>query len=208
MTLEHGRLALALAASVGLHCAAGAWLAAPSEGAGPGGRGLLAVRFVHQSAAERSPRLSSSEPSARPVDSVGGASGADRADSADSANAPGARYFRSSEVDQRPSLVRDVDVPYPERDESRGYLVLRILINEAGGVDRVVPLVVDGGDDFQEASIAAFSGARFVPAQKNGVAVKSQIFVELKFEPEAAAQSVAANGQLLLNLPIRGEPRR
>jgi protein TonB len=62
-----------------------------------------------------------------------------------------------------------------------------LFINEAGGVDRVVP---DGPSLFpalEESAVAAFSAARFQPGEVDGRQVRSLIRIEVLFEPRATS---------------------
>ena len=47
----------------------------------------------------------------------------------------------------------------------------------------------DDADPFAAAAIAAFRGARYTPGFKSGVAVPSEVFVEVQFESFTAADS-------------------
>lgn len=98
----------------------------------------------------------------------------------------GPRYFTAAELDQRPAAVSAIDLEYPAAGPPRaGYLVARILINEHGRADGVQILVSDPAGAFDRLVTEAFAAGRYQPGRKNGVAVKSQMIVEVKFEPES-----------------------
>ena len=65
-----------------------------------------------------------------------------------------------------------------------GYLVVRVLINENGRADQVQVLVSDPEGKFDRAVVEAFSAGQYQPGRKDGVPVKSQFLVEVKFHPE------------------------
>jgi hypothetical protein len=76
-----------------------------------------------------------------------------------------------------------VDPEYPDPAPKHASLVvLAVFINEAGTVDRIVPLTDTPGNPFRESAAAAFSRARFAPGLRNGAPVKSRMLVEVKFE--------------------------
>jgi len=98
---------------------------------------------------------------------------------------PGPRYYATNELDQRPVAITPILPEYPETASPDGaYLVVRILIDEHGETERVVVLIADPENEFEQAVAEAFSRGRFRPGMKNGVAVKSQIVAEIRFFPE------------------------
>jgi protein TonB len=93
-------------------------------------------------------------------------------------------YYAPAELDVRPRLTTRVDPAYPRvAPPDGGYLVLRLLIGEDGRVERTIVVLADPEGYFEEAATEAFAGAVFAPGRRGGVAVKSQIWVELKFRP-------------------------
>jgi periplasmic protein TonB len=96
----------------------------------------------------------------------------------------GSYYFRSSELDVRAQPLGAIDPEYPSSAGlAEGYLVLQLLINERGTVDEVVILVSDPEGVFDESARKAFGDARFEPAERNGIPVKSEMVVEVKYQP-------------------------
>jgi len=168
-----GRLAAATLLSVGLHSAAAVWLAPFPRGSSDADGGARALNLVPLTQSEDSRRVKGPPPAASAGFEDGG---------------PGLagampRYFNASELDRRPIALLPVDPEYPEPAPKHASLVLlAILINETGSVDRVVPLTDSPGDLLRESAAAAFSKARFAPGLRNGAPVKSRMLVEVKFE--------------------------
>jgi TonB family protein len=169
------RLALAACASLGLHTGAALWLGAlpagslqPENGAAASGLTVSLPRKMPTSP------LAAPDPGRRPApEARAGAEGFGSG-----------VYYRASELDHRPAPRSRIDPAYPAftRDGS-AYLVLRLLINESGAVDKVIPLVGDSGSAFERSAVEAFAAAQFMPGVKAGVPVKSQLTVEVKFDP-------------------------
>jgi protein TonB len=62
-----------------------------------------------------------------------------------------------------------------------GRVLLRIYINERGLTDRVAVVRAEPAGIFDESAIAAFGGARYSPGTLEGMAVKSQILLEVDY---------------------------
>jgi TonB family protein len=102
------------------------------------------------------------------------------------------RYFLSSQLDRRPVALAPIEPEYPASAGPEGaYLVLRLRIGESGAVDAVRVLVSDSQRLFDDSAIAAFGRARFSPGIRNGVPVKSQMYIELKYLPRIPPQTGA-----------------
>ncbi|MBI3374212.1 MAG: TonB family protein [Betaproteobacteria bacterium] len=83
--------------------------------------------------------------------------------------------------------LSSIEPEFPElRPHDEGHLVVRVLINEHGRADQVQLLVSDPERKFDRAVIDAFSAGQYQPGIKDGVSVKSQFLVEVKFHPEGA----------------------
>lgn len=98
----------------------------------------------------------------------------------------GARYFKGSELTQRPQPVEPVELSYPalvlsQNDERSGTVILRLLIAETGAVDQVLVESSDLPTAFQDETILRFAQARFTPGQIDGMDVKSQMRIEVTF---------------------------
>lgn len=96
------------------------------------------------------------------------------------------RYFTGLEVEVRAEPLNDPPLVYPQRayqSRIRGKVILRILINERGGVDQVLVVESQPRGVFEEAAIDAARALRFSPALRFGNRVKSQKTVEVAFDP-------------------------
>lgn len=93
------------------------------------------------------------------------------------------RYFKGSELTQRPRPIEPVELSYPPTPDGdwSGVLVLRLLISETGSVDQVIVETADLPAVFQDEAVMRFTKARFDPGRINGVEVKSQMRVEVTF---------------------------
>lgn len=100
----------------------------------------------------------------------------------------GQYYFANSEVEVTARPLAEIEPVLPDGSELQAaYLVMRVLINELGTVDRVHLLISEPEGLFDEPVMAAFAAARFEPALREGFPVKSQKVVELKIDPELRA---------------------
>ena len=96
-------------------------------------------------------------------------------------------YFGSREVEVRAEPLNDVTLVYPQfayQQRIRGKVILRLLINERGGLDHVSVLGSEpSGMMFEEAALTATRTLQFSPAKKNGRNVKSRKDIEVAFDP-------------------------
>jgi TonB family protein len=108
----------------------------------------------------------------------------------------GPRYFLPSQLDVRPRLLTRVEPMYPQgAPPEGGYVVLRLLIGEDGDVERAIVVVSDPVDQFGEAAAAAFRTVQFSSGKLNGIAVKSQLMIEMTFDallPPGVASAAGA----------------
>jgi|SRR5882672_2001069 len=96
------------------------------------------------------------------------------------------RYFMAGELDVRAEPVNEVPLIYPQlayQNRTNGRVLLRILINERGGIDQIAVLEAEPRGIFEEAALAATQPLRFSPAIKNARPVRSQKIVEVTFDP-------------------------
>jgi periplasmic protein TonB len=97
---------------------------------------------------------------------------------------PAPDYFAGGRLDPGPRPLEDVNPAYPEEaKQQEGSVVLRLLINEAGTVDNAAVVRAYPAGLFEESALEAFGKAKFSPGQMFGVAVKSQITIEVMFTP-------------------------
>jgi hypothetical protein len=113
----------------------------------------------------------------------------------------GPKYFTAAELDQRPVPVSAIDLDPPAGVPARdGNVVARILISEHGRADKVQILAADPEGEFERIVIDAFAAAAYRPGVRNGRPVKSQLTVEIKFEPRDA------DGETAPEPPVRRAP--
>jgi protein TonB len=97
-----------------------------------------------------------------------------------------ATYFPARQLDVYPALLAPLAPAYPRRalDEGRGGRVLvLVLIDAAGRVDGVSVVEAEPPGDFDEAARRALEAARFSPARRAGVPVRSRVLIHLEFDP-------------------------
>jgi TonB family protein len=183
------RLAAALAASAALHAGAAYVAEVLPRGSPSGGGAAVAATSVQLRI------LGADAPASAPPTSVVAELSARPAlpePTAVAAVAPQAgtpfglreepRYYPPSQLDTRPYLLTRVEPIYPQgAPPDGGQAVLRLLIGEDGKVERAVVVSSEPVDKFGEAAAAAFGDAQFSAGKLNGVAVKSQLLIEMKF---------------------------
>jgi len=94
------------------------------------------------------------------------------------------RYYTAQEVDVRATPAKLTTRTRTEANLMLGRFVrvkLRLFISETGHVDRFDVLEAEGLAD--PATLNDIREVRFLPAQKDGLAVKSQKIIELSFLP-------------------------
>ena len=97
---------------------------------------------------------------------------------------PAPAYLPSGKLDPGPRPLQDIEPVYPDDGNLRqGSVVLRLLINESGEVDNVAVVRAIPQGVFERSALTAFSAARFAPGRILGVAVKSQVTIEVEFMP-------------------------
>lgn len=94
------------------------------------------------------------------------------------------QYRAAGTLDPGPKPLGDIAPDYPARaGQQQGLVVLRLLINEQGGVDNVAVVRATPAGYFEESALEAFGKALFSPGKLLGVSVKSQITIEVEFMP-------------------------
>ena len=102
----------------------------------------------------------------------------------------GPRYFSLSELERRPAPITRIEPVYPpEAGTAEGKVVITLLINENGGIDKVSIVSAEPPGVFERAATEAFVNARYQPALKWNQRVKSQITFEVRFLREDAPPS-------------------
>lgn len=94
-------------------------------------------------------------------------------------------WYPAKQVDVHPRAVNSIQPVYPAvavEGEIEGSVVVLLLIDEAGNVKEASVSEAQPEGIFDESALAAFRMARFIPAQKNGRAVKSRLQIRVGFE--------------------------
>lgn len=187
------RVVIALLASAALHMAFASLIAPapwPASAHSPPTARLAHGLQVRLLAAED--RLASAGGERRVQGQIGQVSAAEKTASARKAP-PGERpllalngpyYYPASELDTRAHPLTAIDLPDPADRTMSGYLVLRLLIDEAGEVDRVIDVVDDAQPSFEREARAAFARARYAPGTRDGRPVKSELLIEIRLKPQ------------------------
>ena len=140
-----------------------AWQPAATFSPSHAGSGLLRVMLLPEAAEWKPPAPSMLAPTATRVP-----------------RAP--RYYAAHELDRRPQILSHVEPQFPALAlVPTGRVVLRLYIDEGGGVDAVAAESADRTGAFEAAAREAFAAARFLPGIKDGVPVKALIRVEVLF---------------------------
>ncbi|MGZ5215123.1 MAG: energy transducer TonB [Caldimonas sp.] len=110
----------------------------------------------------------------------------------EAAAAPPPSTYLSSGLDPPPRPLGDIDPAVPAAAGSRGgVVVLRLSINERGGVDKAEVLDSSPPGLFDASAVEAFSAARFSPGYLAGVAVKSQVTFEVRYRALGSGSEAA-----------------
>ena len=132
------------------------------------------------------PRRAQEEITARPAH-VPAAPPARSADAGPAA-IPDPTYYAARQLDVYPALTGTLDVRYPGAADAKGRVLLLVLIDAAGAVDDV-SLVESGAPGYlDDDARRALMGARFRPALRNGVPVKSRVLVEIDYGAQEPAR--------------------
>lgn len=90
-----------------------------------------------------------------------------------------------NELTVKPKLVKQVAPSYPESARKKGVegmVVLKIVVNEAGKVDRVDLAKSSGNAALDSSAIAAVNKFEFSPGEKDGRPVKVQMVIPVSFK--------------------------
>lgn len=91
-------------------------------------------------------------------------------------------YYKRSQLEAHAYIVTKVDPAFPlGGPPTGGKARIRLFINERGFVDRVTVVESAASAKFGEAAADAFRKAQFEPGKLKGVAVKSQVLIEVDF---------------------------
>lgn len=98
-------------------------------------------------------------------------------------------YYTSRYLHRRPSPLKPIRPAYPEEADSvRGTVVIRLLISPEGSVDSYKIEAAAPEGLFEASVVEAFAKASYVPGAINGQAVRSQLLIEVSFEPGLSPQ--------------------
>jgi protein TonB len=106
-------------------------------------------------------------------------------------------YYSARYLHRRPTPLKPIRPAYPPFvGDLAGNVVLLLLINERGTVDSHQVVKAAPGGIFEESVVTAFINERYAPGLITGYPVKSQLLVEVIFEPGAEPRT-----GILLDLP-------
>ena len=175
--LPGARLPSAFAASLAIHAALAVGLVALAAGPMPSGlpalkpEGLLAtLRAVQPAGAPVKPPAPSTRSRNANQTGTGG-----------SAALPKPYYHPASELTERPLPLAAIEPSFPDGAPPTGRVKLNLYINERGAVDAVDITEAEPAGEFEQATLQAFGEARFRPGYKDGVPVRSQLALEVRF---------------------------
>lgn len=115
---------------------------------------------------------------------------------------PGPDYLAPSELTERPLLIGEVTVELPPDAPGflQGRILLVLLVNSGGTVDKVIVEESPFGGDITDAAVRSFARAVYAPGRLNGVAVNTRIPIEITYHPalpaDRAVISVAPSAQV------------
>ena len=93
-------------------------------------------------------------------------------------------YYPTKQLDVYPQPLTQIRLDYPESAASAkvdGRLLVLLLIDEFGVVNDASVVESQPEGYFEDAALAVFRAARFVPAQKQGRPVKSRVLLQVKY---------------------------
>lgn len=99
-----------------------------------------------------------------------------------------ATYYPAQELDTYPVLRHPISLAQfarELRENAHGEVLVRLLIDEAGVVNEVSPAQAHSADDFEELARTIIANAQFLPARKDGRAVRSRVLINIRFGTDA-----------------------
>lgn len=104
-------------------------------------------------------------------------------------------YVSAQGLNPPPRPLTLIDPAYPAAaGMQEGSVVLRIFISAAGAVERVVVVRSTPPGLFDDSAVRAFSAAKFSPGYFLGIAVRSQLLIEVGYTPTNRGAAVSGNG--------------
>jgi TonB family protein len=102
-------------------------------------------------------------------------------------------YIPRLQLEKPPVPIEEVQLEYPpEALGQSGVVVLRLFISEFGMVDELEIVSAVPPGIFDAAARRDFSRVRFAPGRRFGLAVKSQLQIEVAYTPTNRGSSVEA----------------
>ena len=97
---------------------------------------------------------------------------------------PERTYFTLESLSERPLILQDVDANMLQAFEDVTFkkLILRLMINEYGDVEKVIIEEAKLSQELLPKLEAEFSRARFLPGRINGIAVPATLRIEVKLD--------------------------
>lgn len=90
-------------------------------------------------------------------------------------------------------MLRAIVPPYPEEaSQISGRVIIVLFINEKGEVDRYQIAAAEPERLFEQVVIDTFVGEKYSPGMIAGESVKSQLAIEVTFEPGGGVQAIVA----------------
>jgi protein TonB len=154
--------------------------AAPSTAAGDAGLAAVPQTIVQPAAQPAPPAQSTTAPAAENYPVIPIANGL----------LAGPWYYPPRYLHRLPSPLHPIKPEYPPAAQAiAGRIVLVMLLNEKGGVDDYRIEASEPPGVFEDAAIQAFTRETYAPGMITGYPVKSQMLVEVRFEPGEAPQT-------------------
>lgn len=114
-------------------------------------------------------------------------------------------YYAARYLHRRPTPLKPIRPVYPvEAENIPGQVILLLLLNEKGTVDSYQVIDSKPPGRFDNTVVEAFNHEAYAPGLITGYAVKSQLLVEVVFEPGTRPE--ASILQHLPQVKIRAEP--
>ncbi|MBI5861491.1 MAG: TonB family protein [Rhodocyclales bacterium] len=108
---------------------------------------------------------------------------------------PGPWYYAARYLHRRPTPLKPIRPNYPpEAENLRGQVMLLLLINERGTVDTYHIVESQPPGVFDDAVSDAFTREQYAPGLITGYPVKSQLLVDVTFEPGSAPTAIILPG--------------
>jgi protein TonB len=98
-------------------------------------------------------------------------------------------WYRAQDLDLYPRALGPVAPAYPMQAQQEGIggeVTLVLKVDEHGAVQDVAVVQAVPEGYFEAAAISAFQTARFMPAERDGRGVRSEVVVRVSFDPRQA----------------------